>query len=121
MISLDEIVASFADNVACQEVAIRGGDHRRGNRCAKAYLAAFQRLREQGDPGREALCKLFEDSRESVRGMAAAFLLRYRTKEAEAILETLARGKGMAAFGAGEALRRWKDGSWSLDPPEMPV
>jgi hypothetical protein len=95
MPTLEELVTKFAENVAAQEEAIRSGDYRRGNRSAKAYLVAFRDLRKHGDPGREALSKLLSDSRDSVRAMAAAFLLRYRTSEAQAIFENIARGTGM--------------------------
>ncbi len=48
--------------------------------------------------------------------MAATYLLRYRTAEAKAILEEAAKGQGLVAFEAGEALKRWEEGVWALDP-----
>lgn len=119
--SLDDLVNTFAENVAAQDQAIRDGEHRQGNRCAKAYLRAFQDLRARGDDGREALAGLLDDQREPVRAMAAAFLLRYRTSRAEAVLREIAAGTGMTAFGAQEALKRWREGSWALDPPDTAV
>ncbi len=48
--------------------------------------------------------------------MAAVYLLRHRTDEAVAVLEQVARGQGLIAFEAGQALERWKEGTWALDP-----
>jgi hypothetical protein len=31
-------------------------------------------------------------------------------------VEAIARGEGLAAFAASEALERWDEGSWALDP-----
>ncbi len=36
------------------------------------------------------------------------------TTEALAVLEAEARGDGFSAFEAGQALERWKEGSWAL-------
>jgi len=47
--------------------------------------------------------------------MAAAYLLRYKTDQARAVLETEAKGKGFVALGAAQALQRWNEGAWALD------
>lgn len=59
---------------------------------------------------------LLKHERMDVRVMAAAHLLRYRTAEARAVLEEAARGQGLVPFEASEALKRWDEGTWSLDP-----
>nr|WP_160174483.1 hypothetical protein [Archangium violaceum] len=46
---------------------------------------------------------------------ADALLLRHRTAEAKAVLEEAAKGKGLVPFEASEALKRWEEGTWSLD------
>jgi hypothetical protein len=58
MATLEENVAEFRENVLVQEDAVRSGDHRRGNRYAKAYLAAFEQLTRGVDRGRDALSVL---------------------------------------------------------------
>jgi hypothetical protein len=50
--------------------------------------------------------------------MAAAFLLRHRHAEARAVLTTLGARVGMIGFGAKQALARWADGTWQLDPED---
>ena len=111
-----ELVEEFADCVAAQSDAMAAGDARKGNAYAKRYVAAFKQLRERGDEGRDALAALLTHERADVRVMAAAFLLRHCGERARAVLETEAKGKGLVAFGAAQALERWADGTWALDP-----
>jgi len=112
-----ELVAEFAEAVAAQTDAIWTGDAKTGNQHATRFIAAFDRLRELGDPGRAALAALFEHERSDVRVMAAAFLLRYRTSEAKTVLWRAAtEGQSMVAFEAQQTLKRWEEGTWSLDP-----
>ena len=114
---IQRLVRDFADSVIGQTEAIRQGDHRKGNRLAKRYIAAFQKLRDIGDDGRNALASLFTHSRADVRVMAACFLLRHKTHEALALLRReAAMEEGLASFGASEAIKRWEEGSWNLDP-----
>ena len=118
MKSLDasELVRQFAEEVAKQTDAIWKGDHRAGNKHAKRYIAIFGKLRVMGDPGREALAVLFRHERPDVRVAAAAYLLRFRTHEALSVLREAAKGSSMVAFEAGEAVKRWEEGTWALDP-----
>ena len=116
MKTLDALVKQFAHHVQAQNEEILGGDAKVGNQHAKKVLAAFQKLRAQGDAGRDALAVLFSHPRLDVRVMAAVFLLRHRTAEATAILREAAQGQGLVPFGASEALKRWAEGTWALDP-----
>ncbi|WP_257446294.1 DUF2019 domain-containing protein [Archangium lipolyticum] len=118
MKTLDDLVEKFAYHTAEQTDAIFRGDARTGNRHAKQRVAAFKMLRAHGDVGRDALVRLFTHSRMDVRGMAAVYLLRHRTSEARAVLQEIANGEGLAAFEASEALKRWEEGTWALDPAE---
>jgi hypothetical protein len=43
-------------------------------------------------------------------------LLRHRTAEAKAVLEEAAKGEEMVPFEAQQALQRWEEGTWALDP-----
>lgn len=118
MKSLERFVEEFAHHVQAQNEEIFRGDARAGNTHAKKALAAFQQLRSHGDAGRDALAVLLSHSRMDVRVMAAVFLLRHRTAEAKAVLQEAAKGQGLVPFGASEALKRWEEGSWSLDPAD---
>ncbi len=96
-----------------------GGDAKVGNRHAKKAIAAFMKLRAEGDAGRDALAVLFTHPRMDVRVSAAALLLRHRTAEAKAVLEEAAKGKGLVPFEASEALKRWEEGTWALDEDDV--
>lgn len=116
MTPAEKLVQEFSVNVRAQTDALEQGDWKTGNKHAKRYIRAFSKLREMGPGGRDALAVLLRADRIDVRGAAAAFLLRHRTEEALEVLHELARGQGLAAFEAGETLKRWEEGSWALDP-----
>lgn len=116
-VRIEKLVATFAQNVIKQNSCIKEGNPFEGNRAAKKYIKAFKDLTDQyGDEGREALAGLLRDSDEGVKAMTAAFLLRYKPEEAKTVLSDVAAGKGFIAFGAGESLKRWEEGTWQLDP-----
>ncbi len=115
MDTLRRLVEKFSENVHMQNLHIESGNAADGNKCARKYIKAFRDLAAHGDVGREALAGLFNDPREDVRVMAACFLLKYKHKEARAILEKAARGESITALGASEALKRWNEGTWELD------
>jgi hypothetical protein len=112
---LDELVEQFAGAVEAQRAAVGRGDAETGNEFAKRYIEIFAELCRRGDAGRNALEVLFDDARSAVRVMAAAYLLRHSGGRAIALLEKESAGKGMTAFGARQALKRWADGTWALD------
>ncbi|NMO13452.1 DUF2019 domain-containing protein [Pyxidicoccus fallax] len=114
--NLHGLVDSFARYTVAQTDAIWKGDARIGNKHAKQRIAAFKKLCAHGDAGRDALCALLTHPRADVRAMAATYLLRHRTAEAIAVLEEVAKGDGLVAFEAGQALKRWEEGTWALDP-----
>jgi hypothetical protein len=117
-IQIDQLIQEFADCVIEQDKAIFVGDARTGNRFARRGHEAFMQLRAFGDRGRDALASLLFDPRENVRVAAACYLLRYRNAESLAVLMRAAKGVGLAALEAGEAIKRWREGAWNLDPPD---
>lgn len=114
--ALTDLVEQFAQHVAAQTDAIWQGDSKLGNKHAKQYIAAFDKLRARGDAGRDALAALLTHPRMDVRVKAAAYLLRHRTGEAMRVLEDAAKGEGMIPFIASQVLKNWKEGTWNLDP-----
>lgn len=110
------LIEEFANCVAMQAQWMAQGDATRGNVFAKRYVDAFDQLRQLGDHGREALAVLLDDARIEVRVMAAAYLLRHSGNRARAVLEAASRTSGLVGFGAQQALARWEDGTWALDP-----
>ncbi|WP_095982836.1 DUF2019 domain-containing protein [Melittangium boletus] len=116
-----KLVESFAHHTQAQTQEIWSGDAKTGNKHATKVLAAFDQLRSYGDAGRDALAELLTHPSMDVRTSAATFLLRYRTAEAKAVLQEAAKGKGLIPFEAFEALKRWEEGTWSLDLAEDAV
>lgn len=113
------LVEKFEENVLKQNSCIRDSNPTEGNKAAKKYIKAFKDLIDQfGDEGRDKLAELLKNPDEGVRAMAAAFLMRYKTLESKKVLSEIAAGKGFVAFGAGETLKRWQEGTWALDLPE---
>jgi hypothetical protein len=113
--NIDHAVRIFADCVVKQREAIARGDSRRGNQASKKYIDAFNKIRSHGSAGKDALAGLLDDARPEVRVMAATFLLKHCENRARAVLEKDAAGTGPTAFGAAQALKRWAEGSWTLD------
>jgi hypothetical protein len=114
--TLTELVEQFAQHVAAQTDAIWNGDSKRGNKHARQYILAVDKLRAHGTAGRDALASLLVHPRLDVRVKAAAYLLRHRTTEAKRVLEEAAKGEGMIPFIAAQVLKNWEDGTWNLDP-----
>lgn len=112
---MSALVQEFADCVVRQRQAVAEGNAAIGNRFARRYIAAFEKLRGYGDAGRDALSVLLSDPRAEVRVISAACLLRHCEERAKAVLEHEAAGNGLVAFGAAQALRRWEEGTWALD------
>ena len=116
MKSAEYYVRQFEESCVAQISAIKEGNIELGNKHAKRYGRAFEALRALGDPGRDALVPLMRHPQPEVREMAAVCLLRYRHAEARTVLQELSKGEGLVAFGAGQALKRWDEGTWQLDP-----
>lgn len=112
---LQKITEEFAKNVAAQTDAIMRGDRTGGNKYAKRYIAAFKKLRDHGEMGRDALAGLLTHSRMDVRVYAAGCLLSDRPEQALPVLREAAKGEGLIPFEASQALKYWDEGTWKLD------
>ena len=114
--TVDQLVSDFALAVMAQADAMTF-DAETGNMHARRYAEAHQELcKVYGDAGREALTSLLQHEHPDVRRVSAAFLLRYAHDRARSVLEQEARGEGLHAFAAAQALQRWEEGTWELDP-----
>ncbi|MFP2909396.1 DUF1963 domain-containing protein [Pyxidicoccus sp. 3LFB2] len=111
--SLQDLVEEFAVHVAAQTDAMARNMPGTGNRHARQYAAALEKLRAHGDAGMDALAVLLTHPRQDVVAMAATCLLQQGSHEANArrILEDMASGEGMLAFGASMTLKRWAEGT----------
>jgi hypothetical protein len=89
---------------------ISKGDAVSGNTHAARYTEAAAALLTGGRAHLDAFCTLLEHLDPSVRGMAAAYLLKDRTDQAVPVLHALASGEGLAALGARATLERYRRG-----------
>jgi hypothetical protein len=117
-IDLDKLARQFAEHVIAQNSAIRRGDARMGNRHAKGQLKCAHQLMRVGEEGTKELASLFNHQDPGVREMAAVFLLKRRTGEALALLSELSKLPGLVGFGAEQAIERWNEGTWDLEPKD---
>jgi hypothetical protein len=113
--NLQKLTEEFAKNVAAQSDAIMSGDRTGGNKYAKRYIAAYKKLRDHGEAGRDALAGLLTHPRMDVRVYAAGCLLSDRPEQALPILREAAKGEGLIPFEASQVLKYWDAGTWSLD------
>jgi hypothetical protein len=117
--SIVELVDGFAKHCLAQREALNRDDIAVANRHHDRSTAAWHALiDEYGDAGRDGLATLFRHPSTEVRVSAAVYLLRYKTKEATRVLE---EAKVAGHFGAEQALERWREGTWQLDPAPTPT
>lgn len=116
---LDKWVCVFADSVAMQDIAVDEGNVRLGNEYAKKYIDAFRQLNKCGKGGLDRLAVLLDDPRRNVRTAAACHLLRHSTAKSVEVLKASIEEKGIAGLEALMTLRRWNDGTWNLDDPNL--
>lgn len=113
---IEELVNAFANAVVGQTDSMGRGDSASGNEHARQYSHIFRSIRQIGDPARDEFSKLLRHPRQDVRVMAACYLLRHNTAAALSVLTSESMKGGLIGFEASEAIKRWKDGEWSLDP-----
>ena len=113
---LDALCRKYSDSIKHQSKEIEIGNATRGNYYAKKYIKAFQEIvKLYGDQGREELSKFLRDPDDEVKEMTAAFLLKYKHKKSMGVLIELAKQNNLIGFEAGECIKRWEEGQWSLD------
>jgi hypothetical protein len=110
------LVETFAAEVAAQDECIRLGDAEAGNAHARKYTAVAQELLSKGEDAIENFATLLAHKDDSVRVMAAAFLLESRTENSVAVLRQIAKGAGLAALGAKRTLNRYSRGILRIGP-----
>lgn len=112
--TINNLVDLFAQSVIEQDNANTTDE---GNKHATHRAEVFRELTTRfGDRGREELTRHFRHESPRVRCMTAAYLLRYKHAEAMVVLQELAKGRGLAAFGAKRTMKNWETGDWQLDP-----
>jgi hypothetical protein len=112
----EELVENFAEATIAQTEAIMViGSAKLSNKAANKIILCVKKLFALGDDGKDELSRLFKHERPDVRCTVAAFLLKYKTDESLKVLKQLSKLKGLVAFEAQEAIKRWEEGNWHLD------
>ncbi len=115
---IQNLVEEFARCIVSQREAMQEGKLEEGNRFSNLASEAFKALTSvYGDDGREVLKTLLRHPDPEVQMATAVCLLRYCTQEALKKLRDIAEsGTGHAAAVAPQAIKRWEEGDWHLDP-----
>lgn len=90
-------------------------DHKRANICFDRYMQAVKDLITRRDTGLLALKELLDDSRDSVKIIAAVNVLPYYPDDALKVLMDAANSLTEPSPLALITLRHWRDGTY-LDP-----
>lgn len=118
--TIDALVREYANAiVATSEMSLSDPVSKHNVQMNRASRAWKKLVSKYGDEGRDAFCQLLGHPNAVVRVNAAALLLRYRNRAAMSVLMTEAKkGPSLLAFTAQQALQRWEEGDWHLDPLE---
>jgi hypothetical protein len=109
-----QLLNDFTGAIIEQNACIMDGNPKTGNRAAKRYITAARQLLSGGEESIDAFAGLLKHGNPSVRCMAAAFLLKDRTRLSVMALKPIAKGDGLAALGAQMTLKRFKDGNLDI-------
>ena len=110
-----KLIDNFAYFVIKQNECLNKGDWKQGNKYAKKYIKSFDEIRKIGDSVKEKMKKLLVHENDGIKVTAASFLLRYCTYEAMNVLKEISKKPGIIGFEAQEFIKRWEEGSWSLN------
>jgi triphosphoribosyl-dephospho-CoA synthetase len=111
---IDKLISTFAENVIKQEECMKEGDYKNGNKYAKKYINSWKKIAEIGDEAKEKMTELMNHSVDSVRSMAATFLLEYKTNLAIRVLKEISKRNDSIGFGAKEVLNRWEKEGYGI-------
>jgi len=107
---LERLVEQFAEAAIKRDEATISGPGRAARKYAKKVVTLRKEIWEFGDQGKEALSRLLDHPDPSARTAAAAYLLKFKTDKALAVLREAAKHQGLVAFAAQECLKRWEEG-----------
>ena len=113
--TVQNLIEDFAQYVIKQNKYIGMGDWKTGNKYAKKYIKCFKAINDIGDKAKNEMLVLLNHENDSVRTMAATFLLRFNTERAIGVLREISKKSGITGFEARESIKRWEEGSWDLD------
>ena len=112
---VQKLINDFSFYVIKQNEMIREGNWKEGNKYAKKYIKCYEEIKKLGEDAKRKMLILLEHENDSVKTMAATFLLRTYTDKALQILNQISKRKDIIGFEAKQAIERWEEGTWNLD------
>jgi hypothetical protein len=113
--TVDGLIERFSQAAKRHYVASLAGDWRTANKEAVLIRETIQRLRNLGEPARDALLAQTDNQDLSVSSLAAVYSLKYAPDKSISVLTRIAKEPGLIGFEAKQALQRWVEGQWNLD------
>lgn len=114
--SIAELSAMYEEAATMQWQALQDSNSRAANTQHKRIMALWKELKDRGNEGQAALLALMASSHPHVRVWAAAHVLEFHPRQAEAELERLANGPpSMIRLDAEMTLKQWRAGKLSFE------
>ena len=114
-IALSDIIADLLDAAIKQDEAIMAADGKAARKYGNLLCDRWRDVKDLGDEAKDELAKHLRHPNPSVRSTVAVFLLKHKHDEAMSVLKELAQGEGLGAFECQKAIKRWEEGTWSLE------
>ena len=111
----EKLAAELVDAAIRGDEAVMAGDSKQARKQSKILVKKWESICEIGYEAKEVLAQQLHHPNPSARSAVAAFLLKFRHEEAMAVLKELAKGDGLVPFQCQEAIKRWEEGTWSLE------
>jgi hypothetical protein len=106
----EELVRLYERAAAEHGRGMLEGTPKETNRAADTIAAIYRELRGRDNQSRQAILPLLLSDNASVRGWAGAHAMEFAPEQGRAILEDLAKEKGLIAFSAVMTLKVWGEG-----------
>jgi hypothetical protein len=115
--SLDSYIVLFADSVIGFYRAREAGDVATANRFSLGMRKSYERIRQCGRQGREALSTLLDHPKDQVRLSAALRLMAYDVRRSRATMADVVDKWSAFQLEVEYCYRGWQAGNWSFDLP----
>lgn len=113
---ISKCINIFKDAAIKQFAYTKEGNWKKGNAQVKRMNIAFEKLKESGVEGRNALLELIYDDKECVSISAAVYSMSYNPDKCISVLEKLAEQDiPHISYDAKLSLQNWNNGEWYIE------
>jgi hypothetical protein len=113
-LSAEELISLYIDAATNHALESESGDPEAANKNYQVITEVYGELRSRS--AEHAMLPLLSHENMSVRGWAATHALEFAPEAGETQLQTIAQGRGIAAFDARMTLREWHAGRLRFPP-----